>query len=455
MANLQQGYRNAAQQLNVPGWDQTDVHIPQLLQSYLSKDDAGRWILVFDNADDIEMWYPPEQQSGRLIDCLPRSKQGFVLSTTRDRKVALRLAEHNISTLEPLDDESAFTLMESYLEKKGLFTNDPENAKALFTQLTHLPLALAQAAAYINESGIGIADYMALLGEQEEDVIEVLNGRKRVLGTENIYTYQGMGSLAGAYRILGRLEEAEELLVQVVEWCERVLGKWNGNTSWSMSRLAEVYRDQGRMKEAEEVFVQLVEGNKRTYGNEHRWTLVAMANLAGVYRDQGRVKEAEEMWVQLAEVDKSTHGKERQWTLGAMNHLAGIYWDQGRMKEAEEVLMQLVEGNKRTYGKEHQWRLWAMAGLALVYRDQGLVQEAEDLEAEIEAVKRRLEVEDEKSEDEEMEDEESDDEEMEDEVPEDEGPENLGPEAHIETTKRGPDVEDASDNPRGTKRLRR
>ena len=35
-----------------------------------------------------------------------------------------------------------------------------EDAKAMLAWLTHLPLAMAQAAAYINENGIVFADYL-------------------------------------------------------------------------------------------------------------------------------------------------------------------------------------------------------------------------------------------------------------------------------------------------------
>jgi hypothetical protein len=40
--------------------------------------------------------------------------------------------------------------------------------KTLFQQLTFLPLAIAQAAAYINETGIGLLNYVSLLKEQQD-----------------------------------------------------------------------------------------------------------------------------------------------------------------------------------------------------------------------------------------------------------------------------------------------
>jgi hypothetical protein len=47
-------------------------------------------------------------------------------------------------------------------------------AKSSAEVVTYLPLAIVQAAAYINENGITIAEYLFLLKEQEEEVIDLL-----------------------------------------------------------------------------------------------------------------------------------------------------------------------------------------------------------------------------------------------------------------------------------------
>ena len=45
----------------------------------------------------------------------------------------------------------------------------------LLQKLTFLPLAIVQAAAYINENGTTLADYLLLLEDQEQIVIELLS----------------------------------------------------------------------------------------------------------------------------------------------------------------------------------------------------------------------------------------------------------------------------------------
>jgi hypothetical protein len=49
------------------------------------------------------------------------------------------------------------------------------DTNALLLQLTYLPLAIIQAAAYINENAISLADYLLLLAEQKAEVIDLLS----------------------------------------------------------------------------------------------------------------------------------------------------------------------------------------------------------------------------------------------------------------------------------------
>jgi hypothetical protein len=55
MESLYQVYLNVAQQLSIPSWEEDKADVKRLMQSYLSKENAGQWLLVFDNADDINM----------------------------------------------------------------------------------------------------------------------------------------------------------------------------------------------------------------------------------------------------------------------------------------------------------------------------------------------------------------------------------------------------------------
>lgn len=94
-----------------------------------------------------------EPGSGRLIDYLPRSKQGCIVFTTRDRKTAVKLAQQNVVEVPEMDEDGAIQLLQKCLIDLDLVKNRPD-AIALLKELTYLPLAIIQAAAYINENGI-------------------------------------------------------------------------------------------------------------------------------------------------------------------------------------------------------------------------------------------------------------------------------------------------------------
>lgn len=93
MESLDQGCQSVAQHLGIDGSGSKEADIKQLVQDYLSNDKAGHWILVYDNADNIDMWIG---RSSRLIDYIPRSKNGRVVFTTRDRKAGMKLAHQNL-----------------------------------------------------------------------------------------------------------------------------------------------------------------------------------------------------------------------------------------------------------------------------------------------------------------------------------------------------------------------
>jgi uncharacterized protein YuzE len=87
------------------------------VQSYLSKESTGRWLLVFDNTDDINMWIGQSGPgSGRLIDYLPRSEQGYIVFTTRNRKTAVKLARQNVVEVPEMDEDVAMLARQNVVE---------------------------------------------------------------------------------------------------------------------------------------------------------------------------------------------------------------------------------------------------------------------------------------------------------------------------------------------------
>ncbi|KAI9740029.1 MAG: hypothetical protein M1818_004780 [Claussenomyces sp. TS43310] len=162
---LQQAYLDVAQQLETPGWKEEKADVKRLVQGYLSNESAGRWLLVFDNVDNLDMWIDTLRSGrafDRLIDWLPRSKQGCIVFTTRDRKTAVKFAHQDVVKVLEMNENVAMQLLQNCLMNRDLVNNE-QDTKTLLVKLTFLPLAIFQAAAYINENSIVFADYLSLL----------------------------------------------------------------------------------------------------------------------------------------------------------------------------------------------------------------------------------------------------------------------------------------------------
>ncbi|KAI4255045.1 MAG: hypothetical protein L6R42_006933, partial [Xanthoria sp. 1 TBL-2021] len=177
IARFYQGYKRIAQQLNLPGWDDPEGSILELVSSWLSSTQDD-YLLVVDNADNIEHWWPGKYKSGASLDdpskdlskYLPdRMEDSHLLITTRDNRVASRLARKGKPIpVQPMTEEEASSLFLSKLGEERLNVNQAE-VHALLDELDHLPLAVTQAAAFIQENSISIRDYTTALQGKEAD----------------------------------------------------------------------------------------------------------------------------------------------------------------------------------------------------------------------------------------------------------------------------------------------
>ena len=75
-----------------PGVEDVQADIKKIVQLRLSQENASRWLLIFDNADDMDLWIKKQAntiESPRLIDRLPRHGKGPIVFTSRNNKIAV------------------------------------------------------------------------------------------------------------------------------------------------------------------------------------------------------------------------------------------------------------------------------------------------------------------------------------------------------------------------------
>ncbi|KAF2103826.1 kinesin light chain [Rhizodiscina lignyota] len=147
--------------------------IKRLVKQRLSVAQAGKWLLIVDNADDMEILYPTGQKEG-ILDFLPESDDGLTVFTTRHYEVAQSLAGIDVVELEKMGRQEAVDLLENSLVRKGPPLDDAL-VTDLLTELDYLPLAITQAAAYINVNKSSVPDYVRLLKNTEKDAVTVMS----------------------------------------------------------------------------------------------------------------------------------------------------------------------------------------------------------------------------------------------------------------------------------------
>jgi tetratricopeptide (TPR) repeat protein len=150
-ATLAADYAALAHPLQLPERDAQDQgQIVAVVRHWLEKHTG--WLLIFDNA---------EAQTD-LDDYLPRSTEGQIIITSRN-PVFGGVAESLAVAKWEREESKAF------LAKRTKRT-DPDGADAIAAELGDLPLALAQAAAYMEETGESYAGYLKLFRERRKAI---------------------------------------------------------------------------------------------------------------------------------------------------------------------------------------------------------------------------------------------------------------------------------------------
>ncbi|KAI4121570.1 MAG: hypothetical protein LQ338_006293 [Usnochroma carphineum] len=177
VSKLMQACKDVCDRLQLPGCSDPQSDTLRILHTWLTEESNGSWMLVVDNVDDLdilEQRLQSENGPKTLLQLIPQRQHGKVLVTTRDRRVGERLAVRGRTIIVPLMSlTEGRTLLASYLstardyEKGGL--------DELVETLDCLPLAISQAAAYMTENYMDVADYIALLEEGGDEMEALLS----------------------------------------------------------------------------------------------------------------------------------------------------------------------------------------------------------------------------------------------------------------------------------------
>lgn len=132
----------------------------------LSDERAGLWLMIVDNADDIDVLFTPLNKTSdpsRLIDYIPKVGRGSVIFTTRTTQNATDLAGNNLIQLGEMGKDEAVELLKTRLRPEYHHQLADEQLTDKFLEmLTFFALAIVQAVAFINGSSSTLSDYISL-----------------------------------------------------------------------------------------------------------------------------------------------------------------------------------------------------------------------------------------------------------------------------------------------------
>ncbi|KAL9080199.1 MAG: hypothetical protein Q9157_000982 [Trypethelium eluteriae] len=410
---IERAYADIVERLQIPGWNDKQADHKLLLQRHLSKESTGRWLLIFDNADDIDMWVDKDKSRRTLQHYLPRSEQGHIMFTTRDRKAAVMLADPNVVPVVEMDEAAGVELLRARLMDKELLENG-EDSLNLLSELTYLPLAIVQAAAYINANGITSSDYFGLLAEQEQGKIDSLSeefdeARKSVAVTWSISfeQIQSRNCLAAEYLSLMACVEPEAVplsFLPLVDSRKRqadALGlldaysfitRRSGGQSIDLHRLVHLatrnwlcqnsslssWTEKAKAR-LEEVFPNADPENRNLWrmylphvryalclddaGEEKEASRNFLMKIGACLNMDGRYCEAERIFVEVSKINKRVLGEEHPDTMYSLLRLFRVYLAQGRFKELNDLGLQMLDTVKLRSGEGHLVTTYAIVTL--------------------------------------------------------------------------------------------
>ena len=189
---FEESFKNIAERVQLTGWNEPKADILGMVSRWLSDENNGRWIMVLDNADSRDVMFgsqngkttplAPLPTDHSLADYLPSSANGSILITSRSREVVAGLIEYSedILDVKPMTTEEAIILLTKKLtrQERDVSRNDLEQGDlvCLVQQLDCMPLAITQAAAYINQCAprMTVSKYLERLRRSDTNRAELL-----------------------------------------------------------------------------------------------------------------------------------------------------------------------------------------------------------------------------------------------------------------------------------------
>jgi tetratricopeptide (TPR) repeat protein len=420
------------------------------VSNWLNEDDSSQWLMILDNADDADLFL---YQSGvdtlaERNDAAERSLRKFLpnrlnarksmVVATRNRHVGEDLAQGEpCIDVGPFSSQEAQDLLRSKVREIINHVGEQE-AKKLVEFLGHIPLAITQAAAYMNRNKISVSKYLAALEKDQQNLIDHLSVELQDYRRERGYPNSVFLTWRLSFEQI-RLQEpraAEVLsLMAMLDGQQIPLDLVQSpddrdidfrSAVGTLDGYSLISRETGDEVCAMHPLVQLsiqdwlAAADQKTHFTEQVLQLLAakfpngehenrltcelllpharavlqhalrsksgMRNTAAIFHNvawfdwqQGRYRLANEGVRKAYDIRRDVLGNDNISTIGSIGLLGTVLSDLGKYKQAEEIHRQALGLRETVLGKEHPDTLTSMNNLAGVLSRQGKYKEAEEI----------------------------------------------------------------------------
>ncbi|OOO06635.1 NB-ARC domain protein [Aspergillus oryzae] len=321
-----------------------------LVRQRLSAKTAGKWLLVIDNADDLDLLRGTYQTEG-LLAFLPASDGGLTIFTTRHGAVAQYLTGSDVVEIGRMTGQETTDLLQKSLVRKNPSDNS-ESVVNLLTELDYLPLAITQAAAYINTNKSSVSEYLRLLKKTEQDAVALISTD---FGDKTRYR-NSMNAVAKTWTItFNKILECDTLatdllaFISCIEW--RAIPYSILPAAYPEARLhtlAIAYQANGQIKEALKLLEHVVAIRTEVLAEDHPDRLASQHVLAIAYQANGQIKEAVKLLEHVVAIESEVLAEDHPDRLLSERTFAAFYKDlmkRSRTRQASATPQAMSENN--------------------------------------------------------------------------------------------------------------
>ncbi|CAG8014430.1 unnamed protein product [Penicillium salamii] len=387
-----------------------------------------KWIPVLDNVDDDELLRKPlgtriEAQADAQyvtstrppLKYLLESSNGYIIITSRNQAVALEITGHkqNLIDVQLMKMAEAYVLM----QKKLIERVEKEELVQLVEELDFMPLAIVQAASYINHRSprCSASQYLQKLRQNERQATKLLDQESYEAGRD----WEAKNSILLTWQIsfdhIRRIRQSAADLMSLMSFFDwqgiskdllrvkdidrsfqrsvndnfesdittlrdySLIATGEDTMIFTMHRLVQLtvrtwLKSQGQKEEWKERFITTLNHKFPTgeYENcERCCSLFPHVRGAWYAQECGNISESREMAALSRMQRMQLGGAEDKDTLDSTAMLAITYRQEGQLGEAEQLFVQVMETTKAKLGADHPDTLTSMANLASTLWNQG------------------------------------------------------------------------------------